>query len=91
MPAAGKEAMLQAAAEAGKQIKADGRRESEDSIEALKKRGLKIHQVTPDAAKEWQQEVEAAYPKIRGGSVPADVYDEIVKELQAFRAAQGSK
>jgi hypothetical protein len=33
--------------------------------------------------------VEAAYPKIRGGIVPAEIFDEVVKQLQTYRAARG--
>ena len=88
IPAAGREALRQAAAEAGKLIKADGRREGVESVEAMRKRGLKVHPVTPDIEAEWRREAEAAYPKLRGAIVPPDVFDEVVKELRAYRAAQ---
>jgi len=92
VPVEGRAALRNAAAEAGKFIKADGRRESRESIEAMRKRGLQVHAVTPDIEAEWRREIEAAYPTVRGPIVPADIFDEVVKELQAYRAAHaGSK
>ena len=45
--------------------------------------------LTPDLEAEWRREAEAAYPKIRGAVVPADIFDEVVTELKTFRAARG--
>jgi TRAP-type C4-dicarboxylate transport system substrate-binding protein len=91
VPREGQEALRKAAAEAGKLIKADGRRESAESVEAMKKRGLQVHTPTPEIDAEWRKEVEAAYPKVRGPIVPADIFDEVVKHLEAYRAGRGSE
>jgi hypothetical protein len=80
--------MLKSAREAGKLIKADGRRENVESIEALKKRGLKVHAVTPEIDAEWDRTVEKAWTKIRGEVVPADIYDEVMSGLKSFRASK---
>ncbi len=88
IPLEGRDALRKAATETGKLIKADGRRESVESVEAMRKRGLTVHAVTPEVEAEWRREVEAAYPKIRGPIVPADIFDEVVKQLQAYRAAR---
>jgi len=85
------EAMRKSAAEAGKLIKADGRRENVESIEAMRKRGLKVHTLTPELDAEWDRTVEKSYPKVRGIAVPADIYDEVMSELKTFRAAQPGK
>jgi TRAP-type C4-dicarboxylate transport system substrate-binding protein len=82
------EALRKSAREAGKLIKADGRRENVESIEAMRKRGLKIHTLTPEMNAEWDRTVEQAWPKIRGTVVPADIYDEVMSQLKTFRAAQ---
>ncbi|MEO6036392.1 MAG: TRAP transporter substrate-binding protein DctP [Verrucomicrobiota bacterium] len=87
IPAESRDAIRQAAQEAGKLIKADGRREGLESVEAMKKRGLKVHSVTPEAEVQWKQIAEAAYPKIRGITVPAEVFDEVMNQLKTFRAA----
>jgi len=78
--------------EAGKLIKADGRRENIESIEAMRKRGVQVHTLTPALDAEWDQTVAKAYPKVRGIAVPPDIYDEVVSQLKTFRAAhQGVK
>jgi len=80
------------ALEAGKQIKADSRRENLESIEAMRKRGLKVHALTPEVDAEWDQMVAKTFPKVRGIAVPADIYDEVVSQLKTFRAAhEGTK
>jgi TRAP-type C4-dicarboxylate transport system substrate-binding protein len=89
IPYEGRDTLRNAAAEAGKLIKADGRRESVESVEAMRKRGLQVHAVTPELEVEWRKAVEATYPKVRGGTVPAEMFDEVVKQLQAYRAARG--
>ena len=58
--------LRQSAREAGQLIKADGRRKNVESIEAMRKRGLKIHTVTPEINAEWDQIVEQAWPKPPG-------------------------
>jgi len=88
IPPDGREALRRAAAETGKLMKADARRESVESVEAMRKRGLKVHPVTPEGEAEWRREAEAAYPRIRGVIVPADIFDAVVGELKAYRAAR---
>jgi TRAP-type C4-dicarboxylate transport system substrate-binding protein len=89
IPLEGWEALRKAATETGRLMKADGRRESVESVEAMRKRGLTVHAVTPEVEAEWRQVVEAAYPKIRGVIVPENMFDEVVKQLKAYRAARG--
>jgi TRAP-type C4-dicarboxylate transport system substrate-binding protein len=88
LSAESREAMRKAAREAGKLIKADGRRENGESIEALRKRGLKVHPITPELDAEWDRMVEKAWTKIRGEVVPADIYDEVMSQLKTFRASK---
>jgi TRAP-type C4-dicarboxylate transport system substrate-binding protein len=76
IPVEGRDAVRKVAAETGALLKADGRRESAESVEAMRKRGLQVHAVTADVEAEWRREAEAAYPKIRGVVVPADIFDE---------------
>jgi TRAP-type C4-dicarboxylate transport system substrate-binding protein len=88
IPVEGRDAVRKVAAETGALLKTDGRRESAESVEAMRKRGLQVQAVTPEIEAEWRQVVEAAYPKIRGVIVPADIFDEVVAELKTFRAAR---
>jgi len=86
-----RDAMSQAAAEAGTKMKAEGRRESVESVEAMRKRGLTVHPLTPEAEVQWRREMETVYPKIRGSIVPADIFDEVTNQLAIYRAGQPKK
>jgi TRAP-type C4-dicarboxylate transport system substrate-binding protein len=82
------QSLRKSAGEAGKNIKAEGRRESVESIATMVKRGLKVHSLTPEIDAQWEREVEKAYGKVRGIVVPADIYDDVTNQLQTFRAGQ---
>jgi TRAP-type C4-dicarboxylate transport system substrate-binding protein len=79
--------MMKAAATAGDQMRARGRAEAEQSVEAMKKRGLMVQAVSPQVEAEWRRLAEQVYPKIRGGMVPAEMFDEVVRLLKEYRAA----
>lgn len=79
--------LMKAAAEAGAQIKSRSRAEEEESIEAMKKRNLTVHPLTPEVEVEWQNLAEKSYPMIRGKIVPADLFDEVQTLLKDYRAA----
>jgi TRAP-type transport system periplasmic protein len=80
-------ALLKASADAGMQMQMKGRAEGKEAIEAMKKRGLQVHPVSPELANEWRQFLEVGYPKVRGTLVPADVFDEARRILAEYRAA----
>lgn len=75
-----------AAAVAGKDIKAAGRKESDESVAAMEKRGLKVTKITPEIEAEWRAAAESVYPKIREKLVPPDIFDQTMKLLQEYRA-----
>lgn len=79
-------ALLAASADAGTQIQMKGRAESAEAVEAMKRRGLQVHPVSPELANEWRRFFEAGYPKVRGTMVPADVFDEAQRILAEYRA-----
>jgi TRAP-type C4-dicarboxylate transport system substrate-binding protein len=81
-------ALLQAGDAAGVQLRAISRRENEEAVEAMKKRGLKVQAVSPELEAEWRRMAEQAYPMIRGKMVPADLFDEVQQLLQEYRAGQ---
>ena len=88
IPRAGQEVVMKAAVEAGKLFKEHNRRESVESVEAMKKRGLTVHAISPQIEAQWRQAAEAFYPKIRGRLVPADICDEVAKLLKEYRAGR---
>ncbi|MBI3848765.1 MAG: TRAP transporter substrate-binding protein DctP [Verrucomicrobia bacterium] len=91
VPADAREAMLKIALDIGKQVKADGRAESESSVAAMAKRGLIVQTVTPEVEEEWRTVVEKVQNEIRGKIVPADMFDEAQRLLKEYRAAGGGK
>ena len=89
MPPSTQEIVLKAAREAGDQIKLKSRTESDQAVDAMKKRGLTVHPVTPDIEAIWRKTAEEVYPKIRGTIVPADMFDEVRRILEEYRNLQG--
>ncbi|MBN2507340.1 MAG: TRAP transporter substrate-binding protein DctP [Verrucomicrobia bacterium] len=88
IPADLRTALLQIAAETGRQIKTDGRAESDAAVAAMVKRGLTVTPVTPAIEAEWRAAVDAVRDQIRERMVPADMYDEAQRHLKEFRAAR---
>ena len=83
---AGQKALREAGEAAGVQLRAISRRENEEAVAAMKRRGLKVHAVTPEAEAEWRRTAEQLYPMIRGNLVPADLFDEVQRLLREQRA-----
>lgn len=90
VPAEAKAALQKAADEAGQLNKTQGRAESDKAVAAMKAKGLTVHPVSPELDAEWRKTAETFYPKIRGGLVPADIFDEVVRLLKEHRASGGS-
>jgi TRAP-type C4-dicarboxylate transport system substrate-binding protein len=93
LPQPAREAMLAAAREAAEQIQIRGRQESDEAVQAMQKRGLQVHTLTPEAAEAWRRAAEEFYPRIRGSLVPAKSFDEVLALLGQRRAelANGAK
>ena len=85
-PADKRAALMQAASEAGKQIRERGRAESDEAVAAMVKRGLKVIKPTPDDLADWVRFTDEAYPKIRGKLIPAEMFDEVAKLAKEYRA-----
>ena len=84
----GRKALRQAGDLAGIELRAISRRENEESVEAMKKRGLKVQPLTAELEAEWRKVAEHAYPMIRGSMVPAELFDEVQRLLQEYRSNQ---
>ncbi|MCJ7501164.1 TRAP transporter substrate-binding protein DctP [bacterium] len=79
--------LLEAAAEAGREIKTQSRLEAEESIEAMKKRGLVVQEVGPEIEARWRAAAEDIYPKIRGSMVPEEIFDDVQRIIRESRPA----
>jgi TRAP-type transport system periplasmic protein len=80
-----------AAAVAGAKIRASDRKEDEESIAAMQKKGLVVHPVTPQVEEEWQRLTKVIYPEIRGKVVPTDIFDEVQRLVFEYRAKGAGK
>jgi len=88
MSPSAQKALRQAADAGGAELRAISRRENEEAVAAMKKRGLKVEPLTPEIQAEWRAVAEQAYPLIRGRMVPAPLFDEVQQALREYRAAQ---
>jgi serine/threonine protein kinase/TRAP-type mannitol/chloroaromatic compound transport system substrate-binding protein len=77
-----------AAATAGAKIRAIERKVDAESIEAMQRKGLVVHPVTPQVEEEWQELTKIIYPELRGKVVPADIFDEVLRLIAEYRARQ---
>ncbi len=89
VPAEARPFLLKTAAEAGERLRSDIRAANDQAIVAMKKRGLTIVPLTPEAEGAWRKAAEAAYPKIRGPIVPAGMFDEVQRLRDEYRAGPG--
>ncbi|MBL8860776.1 MAG: TRAP transporter substrate-binding protein DctP [Planctomycetes bacterium] len=88
LPPALREHCARAALEAGAKITADSRRENDEAVEAMRKRGLTVQPMTPELKRTWRAFIEPIWPKLRGLDVPADLYDEVMRLLAERRSAK---
>jgi TRAP-type C4-dicarboxylate transport system substrate-binding protein len=91
IPAATREALMTSAARAGNEIRQGSRKENADAVAAMQKRGLKVHDPSPDIVERWRQEAEKTYSELRGTIVPADIFDEVRQEVASYRASAQPK
>jgi TRAP-type C4-dicarboxylate transport system substrate-binding protein len=84
-PAHVQEAMKLQSETSGASIRSQARKEVEEAVTAMKKRGLQINEPSTDDLKEWASLAEKLYPKIRGTLVPQDTFDEVMTSLNAYR------
>jgi TRAP-type C4-dicarboxylate transport system substrate-binding protein len=88
MTTAGQLALRAAGEKASVQLRAQARREVDEAVDAMKKRGLIVHKPNAQEMQEWNDLAEKLYPRIRGTMVPADTFDEVFKHVKAYRQTQ---
>ena len=86
IPAQYQEPMLRAAREAGLKLRREIRALGPDSIEQMKQRGLKVTALDEQSLAAWRELSEGAYPKLRGSYCPADLFDEVKRLRDEYRA-----
>ena len=84
------QAFLRKAGEAaGVEIRRNSRNEDTAAIATMReKHHLKVHALPAGVQQEWEREIAKIYPKLRGSTVPADLFDEVQAALKEFRAGK---
>jgi TRAP-type C4-dicarboxylate transport system substrate-binding protein len=90
IPATVRAKLQKAARKIGEEVKANGRRESEEAVAAMAKRGLQVTPVTSEIETAWRAAAEAAYPRIRGAIVPAGVFDAALRAIKEYRERESA-
>jgi TRAP-type C4-dicarboxylate transport system substrate-binding protein len=81
--------LLSAARKAGEGLRTKIRAADDDAVKEMKSRGLNIVTLTAAERAQWQSEVRDSYPRLRGTLAPADLFDQVLKLRDEFRARQG--
>jgi TRAP-type transport system periplasmic protein len=84
VPAELREKLLGLAEDYGKKTRDDVRKQNEDAIEQMKKRGL--HVEPPADIEGWHKAAAAAAEVVRGKVVPVATYDEVKRLRDEYRA-----
>jgi TRAP-type C4-dicarboxylate transport system substrate-binding protein len=80
------EAIMTAARAGADKLRAHRAVQDEESIRAMRTRGLTVQAMTPEIEQAWRQVAVQAWPRLRGTLVPADTFDKVVASLAAYRA-----
>lgn len=88
MSPAGQEALRKAGEKAGIAMRSQARKEVDEAVTAMQKRGLTVNRPNEAQMREWNTLAEQLYPRIRGAMVPAETFDEVFVHLRAYRAGK---
>lgn len=88
MTPAARDALRKAGEAAGVELRALSRREHQESVAAMQKRGLKVQTLSMEAEAEWRRAAEEMYPLVRGRMVPAEFFDQVQGLLRDYRAGR---
>ena len=72
-----------------RRVMADAPKLDADSVTTMKARGLTVTTSDPKANAEFHAAAEKLVATMRGGMVPADVFDMALREREAFRKSKG--
>lgn len=86
IPASQRSEMLNAARDAGGALRGGIRKMSDDAVATMQKRRLQVVHVDGPALEAWRRETESVYPRLRGAMVPADLFDEVRRLRDEYRA-----
>lgn len=82
--------LRESARKAGAEIQARNRVENDEAVQAMRSAGLQVTRPTPENLEQWRSFLQPVYPQLRGKQVPADLYDLVMKTLEAHRASKSA-
>jgi len=88
IPDAERPALLEAARAAGERLRPEIRALGEDAVPEMERRGLTVARPDEATRAAWQTAAEGAYPQLRGRYCPADLFDEVQRLRDEFRATR---
>jgi TRAP-type C4-dicarboxylate transport system substrate-binding protein len=94
IPADLRPALLDSARKAGSRLQQQIRDSEARDIAEMKKRGLNVVSVDPQARAAWQAFAESTYPRLRARVIPAEMFDEALRlrdELRKQRSAPAKR
>jgi TRAP-type transport system periplasmic protein len=89
MTPAAQQALRTAGERAGVAMRQQARKEVDEAVAAMAKRGLTVNRPNAEQMREWNELAERLYPRLRGTLVPAETFDEVFAHLKAYRATRG--
>jgi TRAP-type C4-dicarboxylate transport system substrate-binding protein len=85
IPADVRSRLAEISRELGRKVDAEVGKLNGDAVVAMKKQGLTVIEVEQGL---WRAAAEKAWPVVRGKIVPAEFFDEVMRERDAYRAAR---
>jgi len=77
--------MMASARTAGVALRDEIRKTEAGSIPLMQQFGLNVVHADPKAVAEWRQLAESIWPKLRGGAVPPDLFDQVKRLRDDYR------
>jgi TRAP-type transport system periplasmic protein len=91
IPEAVRPALLESARKAGERLRQETRRRASQDLEAMRTRGLNVVHLDAAAIELWRRAAETAYPRVRGGEVPAAAFDQAMAARDEYRREAAAK
>jgi TRAP-type C4-dicarboxylate transport system substrate-binding protein len=84
IPEATRKRLLEIGEEYGDRTRKDVRKQNDEAIAQMKKRGLNV--LDPADIEDWHKVADQANTVVRGKVVPAAIFDQVVKLRDEYRA-----
>ena len=85
IPANTRTEILTISRDAGVKLREEIRKAESASIPLMQQFGLNVVRADPKAVAEWRKLAESIYPSLRGGEIPPDLFDQVVKLRDDYR------